>query len=257
MKRSILFFLILLNHQVSAQEEEVLIDSSGVIIIKHNEGKYLDLKNWSCLISTKEQSSESKKQQKKNQENIVFFFPYDFNTKLDPVENFSLIVKKEEKIIFDENVFFDFKPKGKYKLLINHSIPNQTQIRGEIIDSYYFETVKTKHEIVRSVSDKKRIYFYHLIDNKIINIHTDDLDYKSLCLLKNPILVTDLNNDLYPEITLKYKTQTQTKIVIFNKKNKFICRKEKEEITFSPSLNEMENCFYKQHIINQINSISE
>ena len=58
MKRGILFFLILLNHQFSAQEEEVLIDSSGVIIIKHNEGKYLDLKNWSCLISTKEQRAK-------------------------------------------------------------------------------------------------------------------------------------------------------------------------------------------------------
>jgi len=259
MTRGIIFFLILLTYQVIAQEEEVFIDSSGIIIIKHREGKYLDLKNWSCLINTKEQSFKSKKLLKKNLENIVFLFPYDFNIKKDSFQNFYVVIKKEEKIIFNQNVFFDFKPKGNYKLLINHTISNQTkkQVRGEIIDSYYFETDKTKHVIIRSLSDKKRIYFYHLIDDKILNIHTDVIDYNSLSLLKNPILITDLNNDLYPEITLKYKTNKQSKIVIFNKKNKFICRKENEEITFSPSLNELENCFYKQHLINEINTISE
>ena len=105
--------------------------------------------------------------------------------------------------------------------------------------------------------NEKRINFYHFMDDKIINIHTDFFDYNSLNQLKNPILITDLNDDHSPEITLKYTTKTKSKIVFFNNENKFICRKEKEEITFSPSLNEFENCFFKQYLINEINSISE
>jgi hypothetical protein len=259
MIRNLLIFLILLSHQVSGQEEKVFIDSSGVIIVKHYKGKYLDLKNWSCIITSKEKSFESNKSLKNNQENLIFLYPYDFDTELDSIENYTVVIKKEDKIIFEEKVFFEFKPKGKYQLLSNHTISNKTQkkVRGEIIDSYYFETTTNKHEIIRSVSDEKRIYFYYLIDDKITNIHTDIFDYSSLSLLKNPILITDLNDDLIPEITLKYTTETKAKTVFFSKKKKFICRKEKEEITFSPSLNELENCFYKQYLINETNSISE
>ena len=111
--------------------------------------------------------------------------------------------------------------------------------------------------VIRSVSDEKRVYFYHLIEDEIINIHTDILDYKSLSLQKKPILITDLNNDFSPEITFKYSTKTKDKIVLFNREKKFIIRNEKEEITFSESLNDLENCFFKQHLINEINSKSE
>jgi hypothetical protein len=259
MIKKLIIFLVLLNYQVLGQEEKVLIDSSGVIIIKHYEGKYLDFTNWSCIISTKKQSFESNKALKKVQENIVFLYPYDFDTKQDSAENYALVIKKGDKIIFEENIYFDFNPKGKFQLLSNHTISKQTKkkVRGEIIDSYFFETKTNEHVVIRSVSDEKRVYFYHLIEDEIINIHTDILDYKSLSLQKKPILITDLNNDFSPEITFKYSTKTKDKIVLFNREKKFIIRNEKEEITFSESLNDLENCFFKQHLINEINSKSE
>ncbi|MDG2343204.1 MAG: hypothetical protein P8L23_01355 [Flavobacteriales bacterium] len=255
LKHHIIFILFFLSFSFYSQNEYIQVDSSGIIIIKDLKGYDLDQTNWTCIINKETKNLFLTKTTKNNRKFLSFFFPYDFNLDEYETGEIDLIVKKEEKIIFNKKVFFNLKPKGKYQLYNFSSNINHKEIRGTIIDAYFFESVKNKHVIVRSISNEKRIYFYYLIDDEIINIHTDLVDYNSLNSISNPIIITDLNNDLIPEITCKYQNNNQEKMVFFKEKEKFICRKEKKKINHSEALNFLENIFYKQHLLNEtINS---
>tara|TARA_B100001758_G_C18403430_1_gene610459 strand:+ start:247 stop:1032 length:786 start_codon:yes stop_codon:yes gene_type:complete len=251
----IIFIFIFFNLSFYGQNEIIQVDSSGIIIIKDKKGYDLDQKNWTCIINKETQNLELKKTTKINQQFLSFFFPYDFNLNEYETGEMDLIIKKEEKIIFNKKVYFNLKPKGKYQLYNFSSNLDRKEIRGKIIDAYFFESVKNKHVIVRSISQEKRIYFYYLIDEEIINIHTDLVDYNSFNSISNPIIITDLNNDLIPEITCKYQNNNQQKLVFFKEKEKFICRKENKKTNHSEALNFLENIFYKQYLLNEtINS---
>ena len=249
----IFFFFFILSFY--GQNETIQVDSSGIIIIKDHKGYDLDQKNWTCIINKENQNLAITKTSKKHQKFLSFFFPHDFNLNEYETGEMNLIIKKEEKIIFNQKVLFNLKPKGKYQLYNFSSNLDRKEIRGTIIDAYFFESLKNKHVIVRSISQEKRIYFYYLIDEEIINIHTDLVDYNSFNSISNPIIITDLNNDLIPEITCKYQNNNQQKLVLFKEKEKFICRKENIKTNHSEALNFLENIFYKQHLLNEtINS---
>jgi hypothetical protein len=250
-------YLFFLSKVVCAQNEEITIDSSGIIIVKNKDVNYLDIGKWSCLINNEKQKLVVDKTTNNKQQTIVFLFPFDFKTKATTKGEYNVVIKKDEKNIHNQKAYFNLNPKGKYQLLSNHSVIKTGKIRGEIIDAYSFETQINKHVIIRAKSAEKRIYFYYLIDEKIINIHTDFINYSSINSIINPILITDLNNDSLPEIAFKYKTKSHEKIILFIGSDKFICRKEQEEISHSPALNLMDNVFYKQHLLNQITRISE
>lgn len=248
-----LFFLFFFNMvDLKSQSEKVELDSSGIITIKAIKGQYLDNIFWTCTINSEEEIYNLTKKSKPDQKEISFFFPYDFGQKEIFIKNYSVIIKKEAKTIFNQKTHFDSKNKGNYKLGNYLGKLNQREIKGDILDVYFFDTEINKHLILRSISKNKRIYFYHLKDEKIINIHTDIIDFSNLNKIKKPIIVTDLNKDKKPEITFKYTTLTHNKIVLFSEKNKFICRKEKEKITYSESLNYQKNKLIKQHLLSEI-----
>ena len=251
LKHKIIFIFFFLSFSFYSQNEYIQVDSSGIIIIKDLKGYDLDQKKWTCIINKETQNLSLTKTTKNHQKFLSFFFPYDFNLDEYETGEKDLIIKKEEKIIFNKKVFFNLKPKGKYQLYNLSTNIKHKEIRGTIIGAYFFESVKNKHVIVRSISNEKRIYFYYLIDDEIINIHTDLVDYNSLNSISNPIMITDLNNDMIPEITCKYQNNNQEKLVLFKAKDKFICRKEKKIINYSEALNFVENVFYKQHLLNE------
>lgn len=256
-KKLIFIFFFLITTLVYTQNEKVIVDSSGIIIVKEENEKYLDQSVWSCIINDENQNFIASKQIKNNQKTITFLYPNDFTNSSINTGYYNVTLKKNEKIIYNNQLYFNLNPKGKYKLYSYPLKINMKEIRGEIIDVYYFESELKKHIIIRSLSQEKRIYFYYLIDKTIINVHTDLFNIISLSSIINPIIITDLNNDNSPEVTFKYKSNSHDKIVLFNTSEKFICRKYKEEINYSDALNVIKNIFFKQHLLNEITKISE
>ena len=256
-KNNLFFFFLLLTQVLFSQNEQIKIDSSGVITIKSKENKYLDVNNWSCIIQDEKEIYNTNKKSKHNQKQINFLFPYDFKTTQKESKKYNIIIEKNKKIIYNQAVFFDVKSEGKYQLYNYQFDISNEQIKGEILDVYFCESKDKEHLILRSIYKSKRIYFYYFINKELVNIHTDNINFYDLNKIKKPIIITDLNNDLKPEISCKYNTLSTEKIVLFNENNKYICRRTKEEITFSNALNYHQNILFKQHLINEILKKSE
>ena len=250
-------FLLFFYNLFYGQNEQIKIDSSGIITIFAKDGEYLEENNWSCFITQGTQTLKRIKKSKNYQKTLSFFFPYDFQQHHQNQQKFDLIVKKDSKEIYNEKVYFDTKIQGNFKLYNQTERINYEEVKGEILDVYYFDSPQNKHIILRSILKNKRIYFYYFIDKEIVNIHTDEVNFSLMNKIENPIIVTDLDKDNKPEISLKYKTQTHNKIVLFIEKNKFICRKSKEKITYSEALNNQKNILIKQHLLNEILKKSE
>ena len=167
------------------------------------------------------------------------FIYYNLSEKLE-IKELDILEKKETlfTIYKDLNKIFEKKTKINFRVMNSYFIqttekPKDLNIRGEIKDFYKVETEIDKYTLVRTVQNKKFIYWYILKNEKIINIHTEIKNQKEFNY--GQIIVTNILDENIPEFTFIYKNKDNIKFITFSEKNKITTDKGKLK-TYDSSL---------------------
>lgn len=252
MKLKFLFFIILKNFFLIAQEEKIKFIDFGIINIYSET--FLDQSNWELIINKNDTIFNFYNKTTNSEENIFFNVNRKIFDKKILKSTLLFTIKKEGKIIFKENKILNFTPKSKH-ILSQYQFKESKEIKGKIIDSYSIDSEKENFYLVRSCWKERYDLWYLFNEKRLINTHSEKKEKQPFDTRK--IVLTDLDNDNTPEVSFFYKKKEIFKIIHFNNEEKLIATKTNNKIKQPAETKENNKLIYRGFFNFYLNDISE
>lgn len=252
MKLKFLLLILFKFFFIIAQEEKINFIDFGIINIYSET--YLDQSNWELIINNNDTIFNFYNKTTNNEENIFFNVNKKIFEKKILKSSLLYTIKKDGKIIFNENKILNFTPKSKH-ILSRYQFKESKEIKGKIIDSYSIDSEKQHFYVVRSCWKELYDFWYLFNDKGLINIHSEKKEKQPFHTRK--IILTDLDNNNEPEVSFFYKKKEILKIIHFNNEEKLIATKTNNKIKQPTETKENNKLIYRGFFNYNLNDNSE
>lgn len=220
MKKVLIILLFIINN-CYGNNEKIEIKNFGIICVGTGKS-YIGKHVWELSFSINDSIFNFYIKSKSNEKYTFFNL-----SKLLKIQDLNFlnqnetyyIIKKDEKIIFNEMSKINLSPKNIFTIF-NEKPPPNLNLKGKVIDSYALDNIDNYYYLIRTIIDNKLLCWVIVKNNKIINIHTEINNHKFYNLGR--ITVTNFINKKKPEFTFIYENHKGKKIISLGEKSKYI-----------------------------------
>ena len=228
MRYLLLIIFTTYNLNILSFDEKIKFNDFGIVSIGNNKN-YIGKHTWKIDFSIKDSLYSLKIKSKSNDRYIYFNL-----SKFLKIKELEYLEKEETNFFIYKNLSKVFEKKTKINFTLKNNFfiqttqkPKNKNIRGEIKDFYKVITENNKYSLVRTVKNKKFIYWYLIKNEQIINLHSELKQEKEFNYGK--IIISNIFSENTPEFTFIYKTNDNIKFITLGETLKITTSKKELE----------------------------
>lgn len=230
--KNILIILLFIFNKTYGSHEKIEIRNFGIVCIGSGYD-YIGKHNWELSFLLNDSlynfSIISKANEKYTFFNLSKLLKIQDLNYLNQHET-NYIVKKNEKIVFNEKSKINLSPKNIFTIY-SEKPPKNLNLKGKVIDSYALDNIDNYYYLIRTIIDNKLLCWVIVKDNKVMNIHTEinTSNYYNL----GRITITNFINKKNPEFSFIYQNKEEKKIISLGEKSKYVSSFYKKKLKIS------------------------